>query len=188
MRRRLSEAKPREVSSKPLVTWYIYTDASYEVSTSTGGLGAVLVDEAGECVSWFGLPLDAAVCTLFGSLKKETIIYELELAAAVLSFLHWRAQISSGMQVWFGDNDSVRFSFIRGSAVGIWASHLIRVYLQLESAENFLLWFARVPTECNISDFPSRFAKHPLLLAESDCSASALLSLMTMLDGVRDLH
>ena len=46
--------------------WFVYTDASYEPETLTGGLGGVLLDSAGKLVSWFGLALASDMCKSLG--------------------------------------------------------------------------------------------------------------------------
>ena len=84
MKCRLQHGRQRRVDAKNLKVWYVFTDASFEQSTTTGGIGGVLIDEHGHCVSWFGFPLGVDQCKCFGSDLKQTIIYELELAAAVL--------------------------------------------------------------------------------------------------------
>ena len=86
---RLCNGRPREVSAKPLVEWFLYCDAAYEPETKSGGLGAVLCDNLGKCVAWFGIPLEKDTCVAFGADKKHTIIYDLELCAAVLALDFW---------------------------------------------------------------------------------------------------
>ena len=52
-------------------------------------------------------------------------------------------------------------------------------------------WFARVPTEANIADFPSRLSQHPLLVPEADVSDSARLcfqSLVSTVESNSGLH
>ena len=89
MMHRLCNGRPREVSAKPLVEWFLYCDAAYEPETKSGGLGAVLCDNLGKCVAWFGIPLEKDTCVVFGADKKHTIIYDLELCAAVLALDFW---------------------------------------------------------------------------------------------------
>ena len=62
----------------------------------------------------FGFSLDETTCNSFGADKKHTIIYELELCAAVLALAFWADRMKGGLQVCFGDNDGARFSLIRG--------------------------------------------------------------------------
>ena len=144
MKEGLLRGKPREIGSKLMPNLFPFTDASYEPSTKTGGLGAVLVDDGGFLYEWFGLRLNDDACKVFGSEKKDTIIYELEMVAAVFAFQIWGKLVSSGLQIWFGDDDSVRFAFIRGFAMGQVASFLLSVHLELESKLNLSTWYATV--------------------------------------------
>ena len=86
------------------------------------------------------------------------------------------------MHVHFGDNDSVRFSLVRACASGDVAQRLTQYNLQLEAKSGTRLWFARVPTECNISDYPSRQQSHPLLGIEEDMSGKAKEFLQKILE------
>ena len=58
--------------------------ASYEPSTKTGGLGAVLVDNGGSLYEWFGLQLNDDACKVFGSLKER--YYDLRSGDGCCSF------------------------------------------------------------------------------------------------------
>ena len=179
---RLQLAGPRRVTSGNAKQWCIFTDASFEQSVGTGGIGGVLVDSASKVQQWFGIYLDEHVCKLFGSDDKGTIIYELELLAAVLATSLWCADCSDDMHVHFGDNDSVRFSLVRACASGDVAQRLMQYNLQLEAKSGTRLWFARVSTECDISDYPSRQQSHPLLGIEEDMSGKAKEFLQKILE------
>lgn len=189
MSRRLRENAPLIVSAGHAANWYLYTDASYEPDTKSGGLGAVLVDNDGKVAKWFGVVLPRDVCLKLRAAYKDTIIYELELAAAVLSFHVWASDIESGMQVWFGDNDAVRHALIRGAGAGGVADVFIQSYLEVEASKNLTTWFARVPTEANISDWPSRNESHPLLLERHNCRDDAVAKwqvLLQLVESKRD--
>lgn len=47
------------------------------------------------------------------------------------------------------------------------------------------VWFARVPTEANIADIPSRFAQHALLTPACDASAKAMDGLTKFLQRIK---
>ena len=173
LKTRLQTCKPKAIDCEPMRQCFLFTDAAYEPIDRTGGLGAVLVGEDGECLAWFSLPLDSNLCDAFGALQKDTIIYELELLAAVFSFRFWNDIVFRRLTVHFGDNDAVRFALIKGTAQGQAALALMHLQLRLESEQPSQFWFARVPTECNVSDFPSRFAEHPFLQAEMCVSHDA---------------
>lgn len=181
-RLQMGEAKSVKASSKQ--RWFIYIDASYEPETKTGGLGGVLLDASGKLVSWFGIALSGDVCKALGGMVKDTLIYELEMLAAVLSLHLWCKDGDSNIHVWFGDNDSVRYALIRPSGSGQVAIALLKFHLMDEANRNSLIWFARVPTEANISDFPSRLVEHPFLTVSHQCNKLAEEKLEKILAGI----
>jgi len=65
---------------------------------------------------------------------------------------------------------------------------LMRYHLEREAFNNLNTWYARVPTEANVSDYPSRAVPHPLLPEHKDQSFSAVEwfgKLVNFLDGGR---
>ena len=174
MSHRFRTSKPRIVSAKTLQQWYMFADAAYEPDMFMGGLGAALFNEECKCVGWFGVPLDKEQCIKLGANTKQTIIYELELLAAILGLDFWADTMRDGLQVCYGDNDGARFSLIRGSCSSLQASILMKYHLEREASNNLCTWYARVPTEANVADFPSRNVVHSLLPACNDESTAAL--------------
>lgn len=174
MKDRLANGKPLQIDHRALETWHLYTDASYEPETKQGGIGATLINRKGEVVQWFGFELDQEDCKVFGSEIKQTIIFELELVAAVFSLTVWSDIVSKGLQVLFCDNDGVRHSLIRGSTEGHIPRVLMKIHLKHEAEKNLSTWFARVPAESNLSDYPSRNTSHSLLLPEKNVTDAAL--------------
>lgn len=172
MRGRLTNGKPLRIDHRFLATWHVYTDACYEPSEKSGGIGASLVDDSGCVVAWFGFQLDRDACKVFGSEIKDTIIFELELVAGIFALLFWSSKMRDGLQVLFCDNDGVRHSLIKGSTDGVIPKRLLGLHLQHEAEMNLMTWYARVPTESNLSDFPSRSAEHPLLSVQK-CESEA---------------
>ena len=71
----------------------------------------------------------------------------------------------------------MRHSLIRANGNGSIAKALLSYYLRHESLQSAAVWFARVPTEANLSDFPSRGKCHPLLRPDLDQSLVALHTL-----------
>ena len=170
---RLKIGEARLVRAGAKQKWFVYTDAFYEPETLTGGLGGVLLDSTGKTVSWFGLVLTFDMCKSLGGSVKKTLIYKLELLAAVLSLHLWCKNSDSNIHVWFQDNDSVRYAHIRASGSGSVAISLLKFHLKDEAERDSLIWFARVPTEANISDFPSMLVEHPFLESSYQCNATA---------------
>lgn len=186
MAKRLQANKPRTVTAEVDRLWYIYTDAAYEPKLKTGGLGGALVDEHGAVEAWFGIILSEANCKVFGSSYKESIIYELEMLAGAIALCVWCRPSFGNLHTWFGDNDSVRYAFMRATGTGEVARELIKYYVQREEIQSAIVWFARVPTEANISDFPSRGQEHPLLTKLLDQSDTAKLTFANILKSMQD--
>ena len=164
--------------------WYVHTDASYEPPTKEGGLGCVLIDQHGRVRQWFSLTFDKATCLQFGAEQKDTIIYELELVATVVAAALWCKEQNGDLHIHFGDNDAVRYALVRGSATGRVAQRLMEHLLWLEAHSGSRTWYARVRTEANISDYPSRRQRHKLLGDDCDVSASASQVLETIIATV----
>ena len=173
MLHRLDSGKPRVISAKPLAQWLVYTDAAYEPETKSAGLGAALFNDMGACLGWFGVPLDKEQCAIFGAMEKPTTIYELELLASILALDVWASSKNTGLQVCFGDNNGARFSLIRGSCLRRPAARLMEYHLLREAENNLCTWFARAPTEADISDYRSRNMPQALLELKLDESAAA---------------
>ena len=152
---RLQCGDPRTVSSKSLKCWHIFTDAAYEQSSQSGGLGAVLSDCQANVCSWFGIEVSQGCSLVLGAKMKESLIYELELVAAITALMLLGSDAMENLHVCYGDNDSVRFSLIRASGAG----DVARSFMSREAKKNCVTWFARVPTEANIADYPSLFQK-----------------------------
>lgn len=113
------------------------------------------MNSLGNCVAWFSFPLDRQTCCVFGADGKETIIYELELLAACLAIDIWSQPLKGSYSAHYGDNDSARFALTRGTGLGTAAATIMNLHLQTEDS-NTSLWFARIPTESNLADIPSR--------------------------------
>ena len=181
---RLKNAGPRVVSSTCVKCWHIFTDAAYEPSTCSGGLGGVLFNDAGEICSWFGILVSESISAKLGSMTKESLIYELELVASILAMKLWGRDASANLHVCYGDNDSARFSLIRASGSGLVASFFLEKYLSWEAENNVSTWFARVPMEANIADFPSRFQKVDVLRDDLSCNGNAEMVFGDLVSGI----
>ena len=174
---RLKTAGPKKVSKNSVAEWFVFTDAAFETETKLGGLGAVLVSSMATCECWFGLQLSSEMCETFGADKKGTIIYELELLAACLSMELWKEFLADSFPVLYVDNDSVRQALVRGIASGNVATVMLQRHLRFEVSNSTSVWFARVPSEANIADWPSRGKSHPFFEGRRDdsCGANDLL-------------
>ena len=142
-----------------------YCDAAFEPETKTGGIGAVIFDSVGTCVGWFGFSLDETTC------RQET--YN-NLWVGTL-------RCGSGLGLLGRQNERWSPSLLWGQwwceiFFDTWTGY----HLHREASNNLCVWYARVPTEANISDFPSRGVNHPMLTGLCDESASALIWFETL--------
>ena len=157
---RLKVAGPRMVTSSPVVVAGISsrTQPTNKVLRLVGlgvcclTTGAVLA--VGSVLKWPSLSL-ASRDQVSNSLWSMSLRWRLQIVAMQL----WGRDSTSNLHVCYGDNDSARFSLIRASGSGEVACFMLGKYLNSEAENNARTWLARVPTEANIADFPSRFKK-----------------------------
>ena len=154
----LLSGQPRLVSCGMRDTWFVFTDASFEVSEeiATAGFGGVLVSPSGTCMSHFGFVLDGASLDRLNPSAKKTIIHECEFLAVAIALETWKDHCVAKRIVSFSDNNAVRDSLISARATGDIANKLLDSVLQIENPNGLLIWFARVPSKSNIADDPSR--------------------------------
>ena len=96
------------------------------------------------------------------------------MAATITAMMLWGSDVAENLHVCYGDNDRVRFSLICASGTGDAASSFMASYLEWEAKKNCVTWFARVPTEANITDYPSRFQKLEIFTDDQCCNQSAV--------------
>jgi hypothetical protein len=152
----LVEAKPREINTKSQEIMYLYTDASYSPEEETGGIGGVLCSSDGAIVSWFGESLDQGFCSRFRAVGQTQIIGELEAFAVLAALQCWKHTISSKHLVVFVVNEGSKYAILRGHSKNQALSKIGPRIAETEDAATVFCWFARVPSEANPSDKPSR--------------------------------
>lgn len=86
---------------------------------------------------------------------KKQIIYECEFFAFFCAFWLWAERLS-GAAVIHTDNNSVRDAMIACSAAGEVPRRILLAVLALETSHQLIPWYARVPTDSNYADGPSR--------------------------------
>lgn len=109
------------------------------------------------------------------------------MLAGVVALALWCRPGFGSLRTWFGDNDSARYAFTRASGAGVVARDLISFHARKETIQSAVIWFGRVPTEANISDFPSRSQSHPLLTEELNQSQRALDTLTEIVVEMKSL-
>ena len=163
---RVATAKPVDVGTSFMDTWYIFTDGACEdgeLGIKSGGVGGVLISPCGRYLQHFG-----------GEVPKEWMdhllryskhpIHELEILPVFISFYLWKSFISNAQVVHYTDNDSCRFALMKGVGETPVAKRFVKSILDLEHQSQSRSWYGRVPSHSNPSDDPSR-GSHEALVA-----------------------
>lgn len=108
-------------------------------------------------------------------------MFELEL----VGIAHWCNSFADDLHVGFSDNDASRYALIKTNTNGNATQAIIAYRLEIETRLNTSLWFARVPTEANLSDYPSRLCAHPLLAEDLEQTAVVTELFNRVLDFIR---
>ena len=164
---RLVSGIPRCIDLNIRRTFYLFTDASFDLKSGSG-LGAVLFDDGGNLVEWFGFlsPLTSLSSLLVDD--RETVIGELETIAVVLAMLIWGTITASSRLMIFIDNEGARYSLIKGYSKSQAITNICVMAGVLLDGNFSLPWFGRVPSHSNIADYPSRLIAHPMLTSSKE--------------------
>ena len=154
--RMLLSGKPREIDSKSHEVMFLYTDASYSPEDESGGIGGVLCAADGTVLAWFGEELSSAVCSRFKTEGQTQLIGELKALAVLVALKTWSKEISSKHLVAFIDNEGSKFSILKGYSKNPCLSEIVTAIACAEESASCFVWYARVPSECNPADGPSR--------------------------------
>ena len=158
------DGRPRELRPACCDVWFIQTDSCYEQlgDHAFSGIGAVLFNPAGKPVRFFSERLTPQILLDVNPSNKKTIIFECELFALLCSIMVG-SNLMGGSTVFYTDNNAVRDCLISCSAGNVIARRMLVAVLALESTEQFTAWYARVPTDSNMADDPSRLKTDRML-------------------------
>lgn len=151
-------SKPRFISALWDSPMFVFTDACFQPENIEWpcGLGGVLCSTDGTPVSFFSVCLDISQLNLLGYPGKKTVIFEAELMALLLGVMLWSKALHGKPVVCYVDNNSARDVLISANARTATARALLEQALRLEDESGILAWYARVPSESNVADAPSR--------------------------------
>ena len=154
----LVAARPREITAHWDLPSLLFTDASFNPDDAKWpcGLGGVLCDSTGKQLAALSISLTLDDLRSLGYPQKSTVIFEAELLALVLCVRLWRKIIQNRPCVMYVDNNGTRDVAISGSARTFPGSSLVAALLSQEDAACVTAWYARVPSQSNVADPPSR--------------------------------
>ena len=160
----LEIGRPRELRPTCNVSWYIQTDACYDPDDTQifAGVGGVLFTPEGKPVQFFSQRLSEQMIADLNPGSRKTAIFECEFLALFCAMLIWGSSVSSAVVV-YTDNNAVRDAMISCHTTNTVAKKILIATLSLESELQLAPWYARVPTDSNTADNPSRLTTSPLL-------------------------
>ncbi|CAE7493853.1 unnamed protein product [Symbiodinium natans] len=156
LRHYIAEASPRIVRAQTSETVYAFTDASQEgLQGLEMGLGAILFNQEGHILCWFGivLPHDLAEKLLQG---KSKVINELESIAVLLLFILAREFLRGKHVMCYLDNEAARITLLKLTSDSEALTLLSNACALLEQELEMIPFYARVPSKSNVADAPSR--------------------------------
>ena len=156
--KRLCADAPRVISILSERPWFVFTDASYDVSNRQWpcGLGGILFNQSGQAVEFFSVCLTAEQIRLLGGDRSQQIIFEAELLALVVAARKWGPSLFAKPVMFYVDNNSTRDVAISASARTCIPSSLLEQLVHAEERLSFYPWYSRVPSPSNPADSPSR--------------------------------
>ncbi|CAE7225497.1 unnamed protein product [Symbiodinium pilosum] len=174
----IQHGRPRAVDAQSKTTFFLFTDAHFETSTFTGGIGAVLVDNQGKVVQWFSHMLDRDNCRQIATSDEEQIITELEAVGVLAAINQWKSWFCKKQQkhmVCFLDNEGARGAILRGRSHNSLLNAIAHQICETEDINCIFPWYARIPSISNLADPPSRGIPHPWLVADKEVKLEANL-------------
>ena len=88
--------------------------------------------------------------------QKKQLIGQAEILPTLLAKLTWPKKFENRSNLTFIDNDSARFSLVRGYSPVLDSASMVNENRLLDAQVATMSWYARVSTFSNIADGPSR--------------------------------
>ncbi|CAE6949411.1 unnamed protein product [Symbiodinium sp. CCMP2456] len=157
LRDRVVGAPPRVISARRENTWFLFTDASYEVDAEHPcGIGAVLVASDGKPIRCFGLEFRSDLLDPIKFSENNSPIYFLEGLAVIAALDLWCPLLHGSEIVCFVDNEAAKSAFIAAKTPSVQFGALLEWLACWEERHSTFPWFERVSSAANIADGPSR--------------------------------
>ena len=144
---------PRRVYFSDELPVHVFTDGSLESDDGhkTGGLGGVLVDSEGNCLSAFSfIPSSSQIEEAGGG------IHQLEILPVILACVAYEDSLRHRPVYFHVDNTAAQAALINAGSSNHSSNSLVYLFLDLEQKLQFRPWISRVSSHSNIADGPSR--------------------------------
>ena len=137
-------------------TVFVFTDGACEPGADgsyVASVGGVIIGKSVK--QYFGGTLDGSLVQRWMNGKKH-IIGLVELYAVVLARAHWDSYFKGCRVIFFIDNMAAMRALIKGYSSDKQWRDVLRRFEEYEMSQATYPWFARVPSDSNIADGPSR--------------------------------
>ncbi|CAL1143635.1 unnamed protein product, partial [Cladocopium goreaui] len=109
---------------------------------------------------------------------EEQAIGELEALAVLVAYRLWGLHLKSKHLVCFLDNEGSRFLILKGYSSNKVLESIVHEIALCEEELSSLAWYARVPTEANVADHPSRLREHAMLQPQLESKVKNLAGIL----------
>ena len=152
----LQNAGPRRVGPKrsdPPVL--LFTDGAHEEDGTT--IGGVIIVPGGP-IQMFGAKMSESTVNSWKSrVDQKQVIGQAEIFPVLVAKLTWPTLLAGRRVISFIDNESARIALVRAYSPVLQSLRIIMQSLSWDYTHQTDMWYARVPTCCNLGDGPSRF-------------------------------
>jgi hypothetical protein len=149
----MKNSKPRVLSlSDDLLPVLVFTDAAAENGSAQYGI--LLIDRDKRLIA--GSQIPQALVSLWLQEVGDQIICQAELFPILLAKYVWSTIFHRRRVLVFVDNEPARFGLIKAESSSLMSQRIIKQFYTLECLCPSVTWFARVPSESNPADMPSR--------------------------------
>ena len=157
LKERVLQAPPLKLTPTCLLSWLIFTDGACEGpdNAKQGSVGGVLVNPQGQLVQFFGGSVPKDLMDLLLS-RSRNPIYELEVMPLLIAVLLWGGTCETSQVCWYLDNEAGKSAFLKAYGATEFADGMVRKFTCCEMELQIKSWFARVPSQSNVADSPSR--------------------------------
>ena len=130
----------------------LYTDGSLEGNHA--GIGAVLF--CGSSVEYIQMVVPVDVLERWKNLGTRHSIAQVELCPVLIAKMTWDPKLKGNDILHFTDNDSVKEAIVKGSSANLITRSMLYTLASIDLRLQGRSWTARVPTQSNPADWPSR--------------------------------
>ena len=149
---------PRELQAQNSNMYIIFADASFEPDHPSwqAGIGAVLCLSDEAFISFFSEHVGSECRTVLNKTGRKTMILELEFFTVWCCLKLWSKLLCDAQVTIYTDNDGVRDCLISCQTDSLNGRPILDACLRAEFNLRSNFWYAPVPRDSNVADWPSR--------------------------------